>query len=150
MAIATDVAKTVEHSTGFPQDTYNADDLTALSTQFVFGHELGHALQRQLMLANLGLEEDAADGFASFCTVNEVGPAPSLTAALVFDELARKEGKDDPGRLSSDHRVTRARSSASSATSKETTRRHTKARWAALTWRRQGRASGHSSTSGHR
>ncbi|MEV6583257.1 DUF4344 domain-containing metallopeptidase [Streptomyces sp. NPDC051582] len=107
--IATDVAKTVERPAVFPQDEYNADDLTALSTQFVFGHELGHALQRQLMLANLGLEEDAADGFASFYTVNEVGPAPSLAAALVFDELARKEGKTTLEGLSSDHPVTQAR-----------------------------------------
>ncbi|MFE5539896.1 DUF4344 domain-containing metallopeptidase [Streptomyces sp. NPDC056492] len=107
--VATDVAKTVERPAVFPQDQYNADDLTALSTQFIFGHELGHALQRQLMLANLGLEEDAADGFASFYTVNEVGPAPSLAAALVFDELARKEGKTTLEGLSSDHPVTQAR-----------------------------------------
>ncbi|MGR7000169.1 hypothetical protein ACU686_22350 [Yinghuangia aomiensis] len=32
-----------------------------LATEFIFGHEMGHALQRQLLLANLGLEEDAAD-----------------------------------------------------------------------------------------
>ncbi|MFF3653130.1 DUF4344 domain-containing metallopeptidase [Streptomyces sp. NPDC002181] len=107
--VATDVAKTVERPAVFPQDEYNADDLTALSTQFIFGHELGHALQRQLMLANLGLEEDAADGFASFYTVNEVGPAPSLAAALVFDELARKEGTTTLEGLSSDHPVTQAR-----------------------------------------
>ncbi|MFE2877607.1 DUF4344 domain-containing metallopeptidase [Streptomyces roseus] len=107
--VATDVARTVERPALFPQDRYNADDLTALSTQFIFGHELGHALQRQFMLANLGLEEDAADGFASFYTVNEVGPAPSLAAALVFDELARKEGKTTLEGLSSDHPVTQAR-----------------------------------------
>ncbi|MFK0047493.1 DUF4344 domain-containing metallopeptidase [Streptomyces sp. NPDC090741] len=107
--IAANVAKTVERPTVFPQDKYNADGLTALSTQFIFGHELGHALQRQLMLANLGLEEDAADGFASFYTVNEVGSAPSLAAALVFDELARKEGRMTLEGLSSDHPVTQAR-----------------------------------------
>ncbi|MEU8840421.1 DUF4344 domain-containing metallopeptidase [Streptomyces roseus] len=107
--IATDVARSVDRPAVFPQDEYNADDLTALSTQFIFGHELGHALQRQFMLANLGLEEDAADGFASFYTVNEVGPAPSLAAALLFDELARKEGGTTLEGLSSDHPVTQAR-----------------------------------------
>ncbi|MGW6688734.1 DUF4344 domain-containing metallopeptidase [Streptomyces sp. NPDC054961] len=107
--VAANVAKTVERPAVFPQDKYNADGLTALATQFIFGHELGHALQRQLMLANLGLEEDAADGFASFYTVNEVGSAPSLAAALVFDEIARKEGKTTLEGLSSDHPVTQAR-----------------------------------------
>lgn len=104
-----DVVKTVKRPAVFPEAQYNVDDLTALSTQFVFGHEMGHALQRQLLLANLGLEEDAADGFASFYTVNEVGPGPSLAAALLFDELARKEGKLTLEGLSSDHPVTQQR-----------------------------------------
>ncbi|MEV6701567.1 DUF4344 domain-containing metallopeptidase [Streptomyces sp. NPDC051453] len=104
-----DVVKTVKRPAVFPQAQYNVDDLTALSTQFIFGHEMGHALQRQLLLANLGLEEDAADGFASFYTINEVGPGPSLTAALLFDEIARKEGKLTLEGLSSDHPVTQQR-----------------------------------------
>ncbi|MFG2291894.1 DUF4344 domain-containing metallopeptidase [Streptomyces sp. NPDC048603] len=104
-----DVAKNVKRPVLFPADQYNADDLTALSTRFVFGHEMGHALQRQLMLPNLGLEEDAADGFASFQTVNEAGPNPSLAAALLFDALARKEGKLTLEGLSSDHPVTQQR-----------------------------------------
>lgn len=103
------VAKTVRRPALFPEDRYNADDLTAQSAQFVFGHEMGHALQRQLLLANLGLEEDAADGFASFYTVNEVGPGPSLAAALLFDELAREEGGLTLEGLSSDHPVTQQR-----------------------------------------
>ncbi|CAL9567176.1 hypothetical protein SUDANB105_04749 [Streptomyces sp. enrichment culture] len=103
------VVKTVERPAPFPPASYNTDDLTALSTQFVFGHEMGHALQRQLLLANLGLEEDAADGFASFYTVNEVGPGPSLAAALLFDEIAREEGKLTLEGLSSDHPVTQQR-----------------------------------------
>ncbi|MGA5561972.1 DUF4344 domain-containing metallopeptidase [Streptomyces platensis] len=70
---------------------------------------MGHALQRQLPLANLGLEEDAADGFASFYTVNEVGPGPSLATALLFDELAREEGRLTLEGLSSDHPVTQQR-----------------------------------------
>ncbi|MEU0056417.1 DUF4344 domain-containing metallopeptidase [Streptomyces sp. NPDC006334] len=103
------VVKTVERPALFPPSSYNVDDLTALSTQFVFGHEVGHALQRQLLLANLGLEEDAADGFASFYTVNEVGPGPSLAAALLFDELAREEGELTLEGFSSDHPVTQQR-----------------------------------------
>lgn len=104
-----DVVKTVERPAAFPASEYNTDDLTVLATEFVFGHEMGHALQRQLLLANLGLEEDAADGFASFYTVNEVGPGPSLAAAVLFEELARKEGQPTLESLASDHPVTRQR-----------------------------------------
>ncbi|WP_432141493.1 DUF4344 domain-containing metallopeptidase [Streptomyces sp. bgisy084] len=103
------VVRTVKRPALFPADKFDADDLTALSTQFIFGHEMGHALQRQLLLANLGLEEDAADGFASFYTVNEVGPEPSLAAALLFDEIAREEGRLTLEGLSSDHPVTQQR-----------------------------------------
>ncbi|MFG2191404.1 DUF4344 domain-containing metallopeptidase [Streptomyces sp. NPDC048639] len=103
------VVKTVKRPAVFPEDKYNTNDLTALSFQFVFGHEMGHALQRQLLLANLGLEEDAADGFASFYTVNEVGPEPSLAAAILFDEFAREEGKLTLEGFSSDHPVTQQR-----------------------------------------
>lgn len=103
------VVKTVERPALFPRASYNVDDLTALSTKFIFGHEMGHALQRQLLLPNLGLEEDAADGFASFYTVNEVGPDPSLAAAILFDEIAREEGKLTLEGLSSDHPVTQQR-----------------------------------------
>ena len=108
-ALSGDIVSTVERPAMFPESKYNADDLTALSTQFIFGHEMGHALQRQLQLANLGLEEDAADGFASFFTVNEVGPDPSIAAALLFDELARQEGELTLEGLSSDHPVTQQR-----------------------------------------
>ncbi|MFB6479200.1 DUF4344 domain-containing metallopeptidase [Streptomyces virginiae] len=104
-----DVVKTVERPAQFPASEYNTDDLTVLSTEFIFGHEMGHALQRQLLLANLGLEEDAADGYASFYTVNEVGPGPSLAAAILFDEIARKEGVPTLERLSSDHPITQQR-----------------------------------------
>ncbi|WP_338674462.1 DUF4344 domain-containing metallopeptidase [Streptomyces sp. SCSIO 30461] len=103
------VTKTVKRPALLPEADYNADDLTAQSTQFIFGHEMGHALQRQLLLANLGLEEDAADGFASFYTVNEVGPAPSLATAVLFDELAREEGELTLEGFSSDHPVTQQR-----------------------------------------
>ncbi|MFE7099525.1 DUF4344 domain-containing metallopeptidase [Streptomyces erythrochromogenes] len=104
-----DVVKTVERPVPLTAAQYNTDDLTVLSTEFIFGHEMGHALQRQLQLANLGLEEDAADGFASFYTVNEVGPGPSLAAAVLFDEIARKEGRPTLEGMSSDHPVTQQR-----------------------------------------
>ncbi|WP_309144173.1 DUF4344 domain-containing metallopeptidase [Streptomyces sp. BR123] len=107
--VAGEVAETVKRPALFPAEKFNADGLTALSTRFIFGHELGHALQRQLQLPNLGLEEDAADGFASFHTVNEAGPGPSLASAMIFDALARKEGKLTLEGLSSDHPVTQQR-----------------------------------------
>jgi hypothetical protein len=107
--VLSNVVKTVKRPALFPKARFNADDLTALSTQFILGHEMGHALQRQLLLPNLGIEEDAADGFASFYTVNEVGPEPSLAAAILFDEIAREEGKLTLEGLSSDHPVTQQR-----------------------------------------
>lgn len=103
------VVKTVERPALLPEAEFTTDGLTALSTQFIFGHEMGHALQRQLLLANLGLEEDAADGFASFSTVNGVGPGPSLAAAMLFDELAREEGGLTLEGFASDHPVTQQR-----------------------------------------
>jgi hypothetical protein len=107
--VLSNVVKTVKRPALFPKARFNADDLTALSTQFILGHEMGHALQRQLLLPNLGIEEDAADGFASFYTVNEVGPEPPLAAAILFDEIAREEGKLTLEGLSSDHPVTQQR-----------------------------------------
>ncbi|WP_240804224.1 DUF4344 domain-containing metallopeptidase [Streptomyces sp. A0592] len=104
-----DVVKSVERPAALAASQYNTDVLTVLSTEFIFGHEMGHALQRQLQLANLGLEEDAADGFASFYTVNEVGPGPSLAAAVLFDEIARKEGTPTLEAMSSDHPITQQR-----------------------------------------
>jgi hypothetical protein len=106
---AGDVVNTVTRPAVFPPDKYNAADLNALTNQFIFGHEMGHALQRQLELANIGLEEDAADGFASFHTINELGPVPILAGALLFDEIARREGALTLEGLSSDHPVTQQR-----------------------------------------
>ncbi|MFD8022121.1 DUF4344 domain-containing metallopeptidase [Streptomyces lavendulae] len=103
------VVRTVKRPALLPADQFDADALTAQSTRFVFGHEMGHALLRQLMLANLGLEEDAADGYASFSTINQVGAAPTLAAALLFDEIARREGRLTLEGLSSDHPVTQQR-----------------------------------------
>ncbi|MFJ3875947.1 DUF4344 domain-containing metallopeptidase [Streptomyces sp. NPDC090077] len=103
------IVKTVPRPSPFPASAYDTGGLTTAATEFVLGHEMGHALQRQLVLANLGLEEDAADGFASFYTVNEVGPVPSLAAAMLFDEIARKEGRLTLENLASDHPVTQQR-----------------------------------------
>ena len=107
--VARDVVTTVKRPAVFPADKFNADDLNALTNQFIFGHEMGHALQRQLQLANIGLEEDAADGFASFHTINELGPDTLLAGAIIFDEIARREGTLTLEGLSSDHPVTQQR-----------------------------------------
>jgi len=104
-----EVVQTVDRPALFPADKFNVDDLNALSNQFIFGHEMGHALQRQLLLPNLSHEEDAADGFAVFYTVNERGPNPPLAGAILFDALARKEGTLTLEGLSSDHPVTQQR-----------------------------------------
>lgn len=105
----TEVVQTVERPAVFPEDKFNVDDLSALTTQFIFGHEMGHALQRQLLLPNIGQEEDAADGFAQFYAVNELGPEVSLAGAIFFDAFARKEGVLTLEKISSDHAVTQQR-----------------------------------------
>ena len=107
--VSNDVVTTVSRPAVVPADKFNTDNVYVLSMQFIFGHEMGHALQRQLLLPNLGLEEDAADGFPSFYTINEVGPDPTLAAAIVFDEIARKSGQLTLEGLSTDHPVTQAR-----------------------------------------
>jgi hypothetical protein len=103
------IAKTVKRPAVFPADKWNVDDLSTLSSQFILGHEMGHALQRQLMLPNLGLEEDAADGFAQFYSINELEPNTLLAGAVLFDQIARMEGKLTLEGLSSDHPVTQQR-----------------------------------------
>jgi hypothetical protein len=70
---------------------------------------MGHALQRQLMLPNLGLEEDAADGFAQFYSINELPPTTIQAGAILFDQIARLEGKLTLEKISSDHPVTQQR-----------------------------------------
>ncbi len=51
------------------QENFTADVLNVWGNQFILGHELGHALIHQLNLPLTGLEEDSADGFATFFTV---------------------------------------------------------------------------------
>ena len=65
------------------------------ASEFILGHEIGHALIHQLHVPLTGLEEDSADGFATFFTVNDRqrGPNAALGAAVLFDQIARKQGR---------------------------------------------------------
>lgn len=93
----------------FPKEKFNADDLNVLTNQYIFGHEMGHALTRHLMLPLTGFEEDAADGFASFYNVNQEGSDPVIAAAMFFDEFARMQGDPSMEQFASDHPVTQQR-----------------------------------------
>jgi hypothetical protein len=93
----------------FPEEKFNADELNVLANQYILGHEMGHALTRQLMLPLTGFEEDAADGFASFYNVNEEGPDPVIAAAMFFDEFARSQGDPTMEQFASDHPITQQR-----------------------------------------
>ena len=75
--------------------------------QFILGHELGHALIHQLNIPLTGLEEDSADGFATFFTVNDKGTGPNaaLGAAVLFDAMGSKRPNLTLEDFSSDHPV---------------------------------------------
>src|SRR5262245_60291078 len=90
---------------------FNADVLTVWANEFILGHEMGHALIHQLRLPLTGLEEDSADGFATFFTVNDQkrGPNAALGAAILFDQFAHKQGTVTLEELSSDHAVVQQR-----------------------------------------
>ena len=88
------------------KENFTADVLNVWSNQFILGHELGHAVIRQLNIPLTGMEEDSADGFAIFFTVTdkETGPNAAVGAAVLFDAM----GSNRPGLtledFSSDHR----------------------------------------------
>jgi len=93
------------------QENFTADVLNVWGNQFILGHELGHALIHQLNIPLTGLEEDSADGFATFFTVNDkdTGPNAALGAAVLFDAIASKRPNLTLEDFSSDHPVVQQR-----------------------------------------
>jgi len=89
------------------KENFTADVLNVWANQFILGHEFGHALIRQLNVPLTGLEEDSADGFATFFTVNdkETGSNAALGAAVLFDAMGSKRPNLTLEDFSSDHPV---------------------------------------------
>ena len=89
------------------KENFTADVLNVWGNQFILGHELGHAIIRQLNLPLTGLEEDSADGFATFFTVNDknTGPNAALGVAVLFDAMGSKRPNLTLEDFSSDHPV---------------------------------------------
>jgi hypothetical protein len=89
------------------RENFTADVLNVWGNQFILGHEFGHALIHQLNLPVTGLEEDSADGFATFFTVNDkdTGPKAALGAAVLFDAMGSKRPNLTLEDFSSDHPV---------------------------------------------
>jgi hypothetical protein len=107
--IVAEMVEDINRPAMFPEEKFNADDLNVLTNQFIFGHEMGHALTRNLLLPLTGLEEDAADGFASFYYVNEEESDPVIAAAMFFDAFARQQGDPTMDQFASDHPITQQR-----------------------------------------
>jgi hypothetical protein len=89
------------------KENFTPDVLNVWANQFILGHEFGHALIHQLNLPLTGLEEDSADGFATFFTVNDrdTGPNAALGAAVLFDAMGSKRPNLTLEDFSSDHAV---------------------------------------------
>jgi len=89
------------------QENFTADVLNVWANQFILGHEMGHAIIRQLNLPLTGMEEDSADGFATFFTVNDkdTGPNAALGGAVLFDAMGSKRPNLTLEDFSSDHPV---------------------------------------------
>ena len=89
------------------KENFTADVLNVWANQFILGHEFGHALIRQLNVPLTGLEEDSADGFATFFTVNDkdTGSNAALGAAVLFDAMGSKRPNLTLEDFSSDHPV---------------------------------------------
>jgi hypothetical protein len=89
------------------QKDFTADVLNVWANQFILGHEFGHAVIRQLNLPLTGMEEDSADGFATFFTVNDknTGPNAALGGAVLFDAMGSKRQNLTLEDFSSDHPV---------------------------------------------
>ena len=109
--VLTEFLPEVMKSKGAPkaisQENFTADVLNVWANQFILGHEMGHAIIRQLNLPLTGMEEDSADGFATFFTVNDkdTGPNAALGGAVLFDAMGSKRPNLTLEDFSSDHPV---------------------------------------------